>query len=446
MWVVLGAAVIVGVAAGSARLAVWVIVAGALLPLAGWCWWRVARAVAEHGSGRVGDVFGLVHAWRTWPELAPHVGLATVDPRTARQVLPARGGGVGAMVLNPGEAAWIVPRLVFSLTEWGFAARGRLVAGMVPEDFTDKTPALRHAWAAHTIRVDSPRLGWVRLRVLRRDPLAAPVPALPVGAMADLLALPVGRREDGALWTVRLLGRHILLAGSTGTGKGSVQWSLLRALCPLIHAGVVAVWTADPKRMEFPTGRPLFARYAADPQAIVVMVESAAELLDQRAARLAGTTRQHVPSPGDPLVVLNLDEIAFMTAYLPDRKLRERFGAALARILTQGRAVGVLVVAAVQDPRKEVLTFRGLFPTRIALRLDDESQVDMVLGDGALGRGAACDLIPADERTGAGTAYVVEEGTPWPVRVRAGHVTDPHIVRMAQDWAAPLGGAEHSAA
>jgi S-DNA-T family DNA segregation ATPase FtsK/SpoIIIE len=135
-------------------------------------------------------------------------------------------------------------------------------------------------------------------------------------------------------------------------------------------------------------------------------------------------------------LALNLDEIAFLTAYLPDRKLRERFGAGLARILTQGRAVGVLVVAALQDPRKEVLTYRGLFPTRIALRLDDESQVDMVLGDGALGRGAACQLIPADEQTGAGGAYVVDEGDPYPARVRAGYVTDGDVRSMSRDYAA----------
>ncbi|MEN3357608.1 MAG: segregation ATPase FtsK/SpoIIIE, family, partial [Mycobacteriales bacterium] len=91
---------------------------------------------------------------------------------------------------------------------------------------------------------------------------------------------------------------------------------------------------------------------------------------------------------------------------------------------------------AVQDPRKDVLTWRGLFPTRIALRLDDESQVDMVLGDGALQRGAACQLIPADERAGAGGAYVVDEGNPWPVRVRAAHVTDADIADMVRRWPA----------
>jgi hypothetical protein len=36
---------------------------------------------------------------------------------------------------------------------------------------------------------------------------------------------------------------------------------------------------------------------------------------------------------------------------------------ALATLTTQGRALGYGVVAALQDPRKDVLTIRSLFPT-----------------------------------------------------------------------------------
>ena len=97
-----------------------------------------------------------------------------------------------------------------------------------------------------------------------------------------------------------------------------------------------------------------------------------------------------------------------------------RSGAALT---TQGRAVGYCVVAALQDPRKDVLTIRNLFSDRIAMRLDEPEQVDIVLGDGARDRGAACELIPSDPATGAGVAFVQLEGDPDPVRCprRMGH-------------------------
>jgi DNA segregation ATPase FtsK/SpoIIIE, S-DNA-T family len=55
----------------------------------------------------------------------------------------------------------------------------------------------------------------------------------------------------------------------------------------------------------------------------------------------------------------------------------------------------------------------------------------MVLGDGARDRGAACDEISADPRTGAGVSYVRLETAPDPVRVRAAFVSDNDIRAMA---------------
>ena len=91
------------------------------------------------------------------------------------------------------------------------------------------------------------------------------------------------------------------------------------------------------------------------------------------------------------------------------------------------------MVAALQDPRKEVLTIRNLFPDRIAMRLDEPEQVDMVLGDGARDRGAACELISPDPATGAGVAFVRLESDPDPVRVRAGWVSDHDIGTLIAD-------------
>jgi S-DNA-T family DNA segregation ATPase FtsK/SpoIIIE len=147
--------------------------------------------------------------------------------------------------------------------------------------------------------------------------------------------------------------------------------------------------------------------------------------------RFAGRQREHTPTIADPFTVVLVDEVAFLTAYQPDRKLKEHIMNALATLTTQGRAVGYAVVAALQDPRKDVLAIRNLFPDRIAMRLDEPEQTDMVLGDGARDRGAACELIPADPATGAGVAFVRLEADPDPVRVRAGWVTDADIRALA---------------
>jgi S-DNA-T family DNA segregation ATPase FtsK/SpoIIIE len=208
-------------------------------------------------------------------------------------------------------------------------------------------------------------------------------------------------------------------------------------VCPLISSGVVQVWTADPKRMEFAAGRALFTRYEWDPKAMVRLFEDAARVMSDRAGRLAGVTRTHVPTVVEPLIVLNVDELAFLTSYQPDRKLRDRVNSVLPLLLTQGRSVGVAVVAAVQDPRQEVVKYRNLFPVKVALRLDEPSQVDLVLGDGALERGAACHLIPADEETGAGIGYVLVEGDPYPRRFRGAYVADSDVTAMVADYPAP---------
>jgi DNA segregation ATPase FtsK/SpoIIIE, S-DNA-T family len=89
-----------------------------------------------------------------------------------------------------------------------------------------------------------------------------------------------------------------------------------------------------------------------------------------------------------------------------------------------------------------VLAIRNLFPDRIAMRLDEPEQADMVLGDGARDRGAACELISPVPAVGAGVAFVRLETDPDPVRVRAAWVSDTDIRDLAtqcyQDTLIPL--------
>jgi DNA segregation ATPase FtsK/SpoIIIE, S-DNA-T family len=198
---------------------------------------------------------------------------------------------------------------------------------------------------------------------------------------------------------------------------------------------------ADPKRMELSYGREVFdtyGRYAADPADIAAMLAQAVADMQIRAELLGGRQRDHTPTVEFPFVVIILDEVAFLTAYHPDKGVRERIKADLATLTTQGRAVGYCVVAALQDPRKEVMSIRNLFPDRIAMRLDEPEQVDMVLGDGARDRGAAAELISSDPAVGAGVAFVRLESDPDPVRVRAAWVSDEDIRAMAEQLAPPV--------
>jgi DNA segregation ATPase FtsK/SpoIIIE, S-DNA-T family len=313
--------------------------------------------------------------WRTWHYRRRWAGVMTIG-----RLAPVYQGWVLLPVLGK-----------VSATSYTDQVQVRLVSGQSAADFAARADNLAHGFGAMLCRARSASPGALVLEFVRRDALAAIIPALTIAVRVDLRALPVGRREDGQAWLVRIHGTHVLIAGATGAGKASLLWSIVRAMLPAMVAGLVRVWAADPKLMELAYGRAIFdryGRYAADPAAIVAMLEDAVAAMQARAAVFAGRHREHTPTPEHPFVVILVDEVAFLTAYLSDRAIRDRIKAALATLTTQGRAVGYSVVAALQDPRKEVMSIRNLFPDRIAMRLDEPEQVDMVLGDGARDRGA----------------------------------------------------------
>ena len=126
-------------------------------------------------------------------------------------------------------------------------------------------------------------------------------------------------------------------------------------------------------------------------------------------------------------MVIVVDELATLSAFA-ERTVVRRIEHALGLLLTQGRAVGITVIAAVQDPGKDVVSWRDLFPTRIAMRLDNPIQVDMVLGDGARERGAQADHI--SELT-PGVAYVRIEGSRDVRRVRSAYLTDEDVLALS---------------
>ncbi|MFI9556027.1 FtsK/SpoIIIE domain-containing protein [Nonomuraea endophytica] len=331
-----------------------------------------------------------------------------------------------------------LPRLgKVTCTTWADQVTARMLNGQAAKDWTDRTEALAHGFGALSCRVTVLKSGHVLLTFPRHDPLAEPLPALPIPDEATVGPVEIGKREDGRPWRLKILGTHVLISGATGAGKGSIIWSTIRALLPAVAAGLVQVWALDPKLMELSYGKPLFGgHYAASPQDCADLLDAAVTLMQERAARMAGIQRSHTPTTDDPFVLVVVDEVAFLTAYQADKDLKRRISAALATLTTQGRAVGIGVMAALQDPRKEVMNIRNLFPDKIALRLDESEQVDMVLGDGARDRGALADQISPNPERGAGIGYVRLEADPNPVRVRAAFVSDADIRAMVSGEAA----------
>jgi S-DNA-T family DNA segregation ATPase FtsK/SpoIIIE len=383
-WWVLGAAVVVGVACG-----LW------------WCCWPDSwhRTGGRQIRSEYRRAWIYARCWRrtmTFSDLSKQVRSSRYYPRIRR----VRSDG------------------------WRDRVLVELLRGQTPTEFARHAEGLAHAFGAMVcrVRVDRPRRVW--LDFLHHDPLTAPIPPPPLaepGTTVDLRRVVVGMRETGRPWTLRLVGRHILVVGSTDAGKSSVVWALLWYLAPAIRAGLVQVFGIDPKGgMELGRARGVFARlvYGNGPDA-VELLEHVATLTRQRAAGFgADKVAEWTPGTGAPFVLLIVDELADVIAYQPDKALKARAAAALQVMTSQGRAPGVCVVGEVQDPRKSVVDFRHLFPIRVALRLDEPEQVDMVLGDGARERGAAAHEIGEDT---PGVAWVKTDGRREVDRARAFH-------------------------
>lgn len=353
----------------------------------------------------------LRHVRDSWPSLADSCGLVVTDRSAGGQRTRA-----GLHRLRWDEQGQLSGHL-------------SLVTGQTVADVEAATDRLRTAAGARSCRVVSndARTGcWLVWAF--DDRLAGVVPFVgpnPVAEMVPVDRSLIGIAEDGRPFELDMQV-STLVVGATGAGKSSIMWGQILAQAPNIRSGLVELHGADLKGgMELTIGAPLFTRLARTSAEAVAMLEDLVAQCEARAARLAGVTRKHVASLSDPMILAIIDELAVLIAYETDRELLKRADAALRRLLAIGRAVGFYVLAFVQDPRKETVAFRHMFPQKVALRLDEAAEVDMVLGEGVRRRGAEAHHI---SRATPGVGFAVgEDGSV--IRFRAAHIVD-QLMRM----------------
>jgi S-DNA-T family DNA segregation ATPase FtsK/SpoIIIE len=310
----------------------------------------------------------------------------------------------------------------------------KLVPGQTPEDFDAAARALASARNVQRVQVRELKPNVVSIDFQRRDTLAAAVSCTDLreldtvsAAEINLRKVYAGRTEYGTDWTVSLAGGHTLVAGATGAGKGSALWSPLVSIAPAIRDGLVRVSGIDPKGMELAYGRGIFqGGYAVTGKEAVALLDELVARMDARKVEFAGHVRTVPISTDYPLEVLEFDELGALTKYT-DRKTREQITERVALLTTQGRALGFTVRGYVQEPTKDTVPVRDLFPRRLCLRVSTKSHVAMVLGDNAYERGAWANRIGERE---AGVGYLFGEGIREPLRVRAGWVDDPTVKQL----------------
>ncbi len=332
----------------------------------------------------------------SWQKLCKRCGLSASEQVTRRD-------HEGRQVTS---TRWFHPKLLgtdVSRNALRLTVRARM--GQTVEDLERAVPAIRDAAGAHSARSVVVSPGTLRIELVMREQLSTVGHAAPPTAVATA-RVTLGRCENGSAWTLPLSGRHTLTVGCSGAGKGSVFWGIAGRLGPAVAAGTVHLVGIDLKYgIELSVGARLFTKIATTEADAVETLAALEKLMDKRGNAMAGHAREHSPTKASPLVVVLIDELAGVTAYMSDPALRKEAAASLSRILTKGRALGIVVAAFLQDPRKEVLPMRGLFTQTIALRLRSRDEVTMVLGDGMADAAPAHRISP--ERPGTG--YVIAE-------------------------------------
>lgn len=325
-----------------------------------------------------------------------------------------------------------VPRVlgVRSGASWD-EVRVRLVPGQKPEDFDDaaRVLAVARGVARCQVRELKPRV--VSIDFQRRNLLADTVCCRDLADLADVPGADIdlrrvwsGRTDYGTDWHQSLVGSHTLHAGVTGAGKGAQMWCPLVSIGPAIRDGLVRLSGIDPKGMELAYGRRIFDRYAVTGKDALALLDDLIDGAERRKAEFAGRLRSVPVSREHPLEIVEFDEIGALIRYIGDRKLREAITERVALLTTQGRALGYTVRGYVQEPTKDTVPVRELFPRRICLRVATKSHVGMVLGDQAYERGAWANRIGEHE---PGVGYLFGEGIREPLRIRGGWVPDEVI-------------------
>jgi DNA segregation ATPase FtsK/SpoIIIE, S-DNA-T family len=218
---------------------------------------------------------------------------------------------------------------------------------------------------------------------------------------------------------------HLLMAGSTGTGKSVSLNAMILSLLYRCRPDQVKMIMIDPKRLELGLYQDiphLLVPVVTEPKIAqnalkwaVVEMESRYKKLAKRGVRNLEVYNEQVkqlPIPGindqvdaeeerDPLpyIVIIIDELADLMMTSP-REVEE----SITRLAQMARAVGIHLILATQRPSVDVITglIKANFPARISFRVaskvDSRTILDSNGAEQLLGRGDMLFLPPGSSR------------------------------------------------
>lgn len=225
------------------------------------------------------------------------------------------------------------------------------------------------------------------------------------GATVGQLLFVLGKGPDGKIEIVDLATLpHLLVAGSTGSGKTIFLYSLILSLIAQFSSKQLVLLLVDPKQTDFVYFEQLphlmSGQTIIEPEVAIQYLETlTTETLPERTRQLRSAgcrdihdyNARHPQDPIEPIVVI-IDEYADLVQVLP-RNERQNFEGQLIRLAQRARSVGIHLVIATQRPTGDIVTtnLKTNLPGRIAFRLpshhDSMTILDQSGAENLLGRG-----------------------------------------------------------
>ena len=165
---------------------------------------------------------------------------------------------------------------------------------------------------------------------------------------------------------------HLLVAGSTGSGKSVLLNSFLGAV-----GGAADLWLMDPKQVELQDIP--HERYADEPEAIDTLLEELVALMNYRYGEMKA---RKLKNWDGRRIIAVVDE--FGDLMLNKKGYGESIKRSITTIAQKARAAGIHLIIATQRPSVNVVdgTIKANFPTRIALKTASPKDSEVILGTG----------------------------------------------------------------
>jgi S-DNA-T family DNA segregation ATPase FtsK/SpoIIIE len=297
------------------------------------------------------------------------------------------------------------------------------------------------ALSAPRLRIEAPVPGqaYLGIEVPNRSPSVVRMrPILETEVFVKLqsqLAIVLGRDVAGAAVAADLTSMpHLLIAGTTGSGKSVCIASLAVCLCMNNSPEDMRLVMIDPKMVELIrfNGLPhLIGKVETELERITgvlrwctIEMDRRYRLLESVRARDITAYNRKIRNKRDaellPRLVIMIDELADLMMMAPDQTEHT-----LVRLAQMARATGIHLIVATQRPSTDILTglIKANFPARISFAvasgIDSRVIIDGPGAETLLGRG---DMLYLSPEAGA------------PVRLQGVMVSDREIEALIKYW------------